>query len=145
MEVLQRKRPGGALRGPGYKSTLWIARSARASGCQPALQDGLILWINVQEDDTRSHIGRGINDFCVGFERFLAGRYSQSNHCPRRKRVHHIEIAAAEAKLAHSRDHAHLRGVLTQFGMSDEGNSRRAATLLFHAAPLVGCPASLIV
>jgi hypothetical protein len=97
-----------------------------ANFIQPAIENGLVFGFDGEEGHPRSHVGLGVDDFRLGLEIGVTGGNLDEHQRSYGERIHHIQIAAVKAQLAHARGNAHIRSFLDQFGAGDEGISWHA-------------------
>ena len=64
---------------------------------EPTLKDGFAFRVNLKEADTSAEIRLDINNFRFGLKNSVTGRDFYENESLRRKRIHHVEVAAVKA------------------------------------------------
>src|SRR6266403_1239061 len=112
---------------------------------QPPFQHLLRRRGDFEEPHSRSHIRLRVNDLPLGLEERICRGNLHQHHRPRRKGIHHVQIAAKPAQLAHPRGDAHVGFLFDQLGARDERISRRTAFLLVFDGGLQRIPLSTMV
>jgi hypothetical protein len=109
---------------------------------EPAVEESLVLRVDVEESCTGADIGNGVDDAAVGVKRFRAGSDFERDESFGRKGIHHVEIAAVETEVADAGVDANALDGLDEFGLGREEMARSAAAFVFHSG-LIGLGAGV--
>ena len=112
---------------------------------QPPIQYLLRWRRDFEKPNSGSHIRLRINDLRLGLEERISRGNLHQHHRPCRKGIHHVQIAAKPAQLAHARGDAHVGSLFDQLGTCDERVPWRTTFLSVFDGALPRIPLTTMV